>query len=229
MTKDSIKAKIAALLAKAEGTDNEFEAATFMAKVNELLEKHQIEMHEVRQAQGDQDPMGKQKGETNIYASMLWARDLAGMLARYYGCRLVYWRRGNHFSYEIVGRESERTTFELMLPFIITQVRLQAKQINVGSYGAATKSVLEREVGQALTVRIARMVKDAESRRVELVGKGLIPVSDLDAAMAEFYPSVRVAKNKPLKFSRNAWEAAHKVSLHHQTTGTGATKLVEGK
>jgi len=227
MTRESIKTKIAALLAKAEGTDNEFEAQTFMAKVNELLEKHQIEMHEIRQAQGDQDPMGKQTGETNVYASMLWARDLGGMLARYYGCRYVYYRRGNHFDYEVVGRESARMTFELMFPFIITQVRLQAKHLCVGSYNVASKSVMEREVGQALIVRIARMVKDAEAQRVVLTGKGLIPVSDLDAAMADFYPVLKTAKNKPLRFSGDAWNAAQKVSLHHQATGRGPTKMIK--
>ena len=219
MTRESIKSKIAALLAKAEGTDNEFEAATFMAKVNELLEKHQIEMHEVRAAQGDQDPMGRQKGETNIYASMLWARDVCGALARYYGCKMVYWRKGNHFTYDIVGRESARITHELMLPFIITQVRLQAKRLCVGRMNAASKSVMEREIGQALLVRIDRLTRNAAAHRVELTGKGLIPVSDLEAAMAEFYPSLKKAKQKTLRFGRDAQAAAEKISLHQQATG----------
>lgn len=220
MTTESIKNKIAALLAKAEGTDNQFEAAAFMAKVNELLEKHQLEMHDIRQASANKDPMGKERGETNIYASMLWARDVAGALARYYGCRLVYYRRGNHFLYDIVGRESARTTFELMLPFVITQVKLQAKKLwMVGSSNAASRSVMEREVGQALMVRIYRLVPNAEQRRVELTGKGLIPVSDLDAAMNDFFPDVKIAKSKKLSFGRDAQAAAERVSLHHQATG----------
>lgn len=226
MTRESIKSKIAALLAKAEGTDNEFEAATFMAKVNELLEKHQIEMHEVRAAQGDQDPMGKQRGETNIYASMLWARDLCGALARYYGCKMVYRRYGNHFEYDLVGRESARITHELMLPFIITQVRLQARRLCVGKANAASRSVMEREVGQALMVRVDRLARQAEAHRVELTGKGLIPVSDLDAAFAEFFPKVKKAKAKTVRFGNDAWDAAHKVSLNHQATGRGPTKLI---
>jgi hypothetical protein len=227
MTRESIKSKIAALLAKAEGTDNEFEAASFMAKVNELLEKHQIEMHEVRQAQGDQDPMGRQKGETNIYASMLWARQVAGSLAQYYGCRYIYWKNKNHFSYEIVGRESARMTFELMLPFVISQVRQQAKRINVGRYNATTKSVMEREVGQALWVRISRLVRSAEQHRIVLTGKGLIPVSDLDAAVSDFFPNVKKSKGKAkVTFGRDAQAAADKVSLHHQASGRGPTKLL---
>src|SRR5690606_808930 len=150
---------IAALLAKAEKTDNEFEAAAFMAKVNELLEKHQMDLHQIRTHAGiEKDPTGHNAGETNIYASMIWARDLSGVLATYYGCRLVYWRKRNHYHYEVIGRESARTTFELMLPYIISQVRVQAKAlVTMGR----TKSVAEREVGHALTMRVHKMNVEA--------------------------------------------------------------------
>lgn len=228
MTRESIKSKIAALLAKAEGTDNEFEAATFMAKVNELLEKHQIDMHEIRSHSArEEDPMGRERGETNIYASMLWARNLAGAVARYYGCQFVYWKKRNHFTYDIVGRESARTTFELMLPFIITQIKLQAKRIDSGSFNKVSRSVLERQVGQATEVRVWKLVGAAEQRRAEITGKGLVPVDDLAAAMDAFYPDVKKAKQKkPYRYSREAHDAAQRVSLHHQATGRH-TKLIE--
>lgn len=226
MTTESIKKKIAALLAKAEGTDNEFEAATFMAKVNELLEKHQLDMHDIRKAAADGDPMGMELGGMNIYASMLWAREVAGALARYYGCRFVYRRVGNHFNYDIVGRESARTTFELMLPFVVTQVKLQAKHL-WSKHGQLTRSVWERQVGQALMVRIYNLVPQAEDRRSELTGKGLIPVTDIEAAMADYYPELKIGKARHVSFTRHAADAAEKVSLHHQTTGKH-TKQLEG-
>lgn len=219
MSLDSIKRKIAALLAKAEGTDNAFEAATFMAKVNELLEKHQLEMNEIRQATGDNYPLDMQIGGVNIYASMLWAREVGGALARYYGCRFIYWRRGNHFRYEIVGRESARITFELMLPFVITQVKLQAKQLDAKYPDARSRSIWEREVGQALIVRIWKLIPEAEQRRQELTGKGLIPVSDLDAKMMELYPMLKHGKARQMCYSTAAADAAEKVSLHQQATG----------
>lgn len=221
MTSESIKDKIAALLAKAEGTDNKFEADSFMAKVNELLEKHQIEMHEIRKRMGstaDADPIGKEEGSTNIYASMLWAREVAGALARYYGCRFVYWKKGNHFTYEIVGRESARTTFELMLPFVITQVRLQARSLDGIGGTQKSRSVLERQVGQALEVRIARMRREAEAHRVVLTGKGLIPFDNLDVLMGDFYPQLQEAKQrKPIYLDGDAVAAAAKISLNIQT------------
>lgn len=214
---DSIKKRIAALLAKAEGTDNQFEADTFMAKVNELLEKHQIEMHEVRKAAGDSDPMGKEKGEANIYASMSWAKDVANALARYYGCRFIYWRRGNHTVYEVVGRESSRATFEMMLPFVLSQVKQQASRI-VRAEGS-TVSVMSREIGQALTIRIFNMIPKVEERRAELVRNALVPVNDVQAFIDAEYAAVKVKKAKQFNYGAAARDAAEKVSLHVQATG----------
>lgn len=229
MSIESIKDKIAALLAKAEGTDNKFEADTFMAKVNELLEKHQIEMHEIRKRMGntaDADPIGKEKGKANIYASMLWAREVAGALARYYGCRYVYWKRGNHFTYEIVGRQSARTTFELMLPFVITQVRLQARTLDGIGGNQKSRSILERQVGQALEIRIHKMTREAEAHRVVLTGKGLVPFDNLDILMGDFYPNIKEAKQrKPIYLDRDAVAAAAKISLNVQTGHVKAKQI----
>lgn len=220
MDTTSIKLKIAALLAKAESSNNEFEAAAFMAKVNELLEKYQLDLHQVRVARDQEaDPMGKQAGETNLYASMLWARDLISVLARYYGCRMIYRRKSNHFAYDLVGRESARITCELMVPYIITQVRLQAKKLGELTSNGNSKSVLERKVGQALMHRVYRLVNDNEKHRVELTGKGLIPVDDLDAAVSDFFPKLKKAKSRPFHLDRDAVAAADKIGLHHQATG----------
>lgn len=225
--KESIKLKIAALLAKAESTTNEFEAAAFMAKVNELLEKYQLDLHQVRVARDQEtDPMGKQAGETNLYASMLWARDLIGALARYYGCRMVYRRKGNHFAYDLVGRESARITCELMVPYIITQVRLQAKKLDGSTGNNKSRSILERQVGQALTMRVWALVGDNERQRVVLTGKGLIPVDDVDAAVEDFFPKLKMAASKPVHLDRDAVAAAAKIGLHHQATGRH-TKLLK--
>lgn len=214
---ESIKKKIAALLAKAEGTNNQFEADAFMAKVNELLEKHQIEMHEVRMAQGDQDPLGKERGTTNIYASMSWATDVAGALARYYGCQVVYWRRGNHTTYEVIGRESARTTFELMLPFVLSQTKQQGAHL-AREYGK-TPSVATREVGQALTIRIYKMIPKVEEHRAELERNALVPVTDVKAFMDAEYGEIKTAKSKQFNYGEAARRAADKVSLNVQATG----------
>lgn len=226
--KSKIAAKIAALLAKAESTNNVFEADSFMAKVNELLEAHQIELYEIRAMAGkDNDPIGMEKGGTNLYASIKWARDVAGALARYYGCRMIHWKRGNHFVYEISGRESARTTFELMLPFIISQVKVQARRVEQQHPGYQSLSVWEREVGQALFARIWGLIPAAENHRADLGSKALVPVDNLQAFMDEQYPDLKKGRAIKLSYTREAKDAAEKVSLHHQATGQGKTKLLQ--
>lgn len=220
---EKIKSKIAALLAKAESTDNAFEAEAFMAKVNELLEQHQLEVNDVRYARHrSADPMGWSEGTTNIYASMLWARGMASALARYYGCRLLYGKRGNHVIYRVAGPESARVTFELMLPFVISQVRVAAKPL-VARY---KKSKAERQVGQALEARIWRMVPKAEERRTDLSKNALIVLDDVEA-FVNASTTVKTAKERKLDYSYAAQEAAEKISIHVQATGKH-TKLLEG-
>lgn len=220
---DSIKKKIAALLAKAEGTDNEFEAATFMAKVNELLEKHQIDMYEIRNL-GENDPMGHEEGEFNVYASMTWAKVLAHNLALYYGCTTIWSRHKNHFTYTVVGRESARTTFELMLPFAVTQLRRAAKKY-VEETGV-TRSIAERQIGHALTLRVHKMNIENQKVRAELVGKGLIPISDAQAYLEENF-ATKTSKARTLKTSLSAREHADRISLSAQATGKHV-KLIGG-
>lgn len=213
---DSIKKKIAALLAKAEGTDNEFEAATFMAKVNELLERHQIEMHEIR-SMGDNDPMGHETGEFNIYASMSWAKIMAHNLALYYGCSTIWSRHKNHFTYEVVGRESARTTFELMLPFVVTQIRRQARHYS--EYHECSRSVAEREIGHALTLRVHKMNVEQQKIRADLIGKGLIPVSDIQQYIDDTFSNIKSGRVRNVKTTSSARELADKISLSAQATG----------
>jgi len=216
---DSIKTKIAALLAKAEGTDNQFEAEAFMAKVNELLEKHQIDMHEIRAKMGaNADPLGKGAGETNLYASMAWSKDVAVALARYYGCRTVWWKRGNHMNYEVFGRESARITFELMLPFVISQVKQQGRRLWL-EHGVKSQSVWSREVGQALVIRIWALIPKAEERRADLGKNALVPVDDVQALVDATYSNLKSARAKTMKYTSAAREAAEKVSINQQATG----------
>lgn len=222
---DKIKDKIAALLAKAEGTDNLFEADSFMAKVNELLERHQMDLHEIRKHSGvNADPMGHQSGETKLYASILWARRAGSALARYYGCKMIYWKRGNHFIYEIVGPESGRTTFELLFPFVISQCKQRANRLWI-KHGEQSKSVWEREVGQALEARIWKLVPQVEAKRAENEANALVPVDDLQAYVDEHLGKVKVNKKNNFNFGVEAAQAAAGISINVQATGK-STKLI---
>jgi len=221
MSQSNIKTKIAALLAKAEGTDNPFEAATFMAKVNELLEKHQIEMNEVRAHERESsDPLGTEVGGTKLFNTHPWARLVGNCLANYYGCRFWYYRNGNHIIYNVVGRQSARVTFELMFPFVLSQVRQSAKKL-FEKYPNAKKSraVWEREIGQALASRIWAMVNDANKHREELVATALIPVTDVDAYLDAIEPNLKPGSERIVTTTAITRQAADSISIHHQATG----------
>jgi hypothetical protein len=213
-SKEKIKSTIAKLLAKAESTKNQHEAAAFMAKVGKMLEEHQISLYEVKtHGISNSDPMGKERGTTRLYASASWALLIATSLAHFYGCEFVYRKDGkNTWNYDVVGRESARTTFELMFPYVLSQVKLLAKQMGT------TASKAERDIGKALAVRIAGMVEAAKERREELTGRGLIPVSDLEAALRDLFSNLKVNKAKRVSYSWEAQELAEKVKIHKQIT-----------
>lgn len=221
---NDIKQKIAALLAKADGTDNQFEAAIFMAKVNELLEKYQLDLAE---CVGASDPLGRQMGTTNIYASMTWARDLVGPLCRFYGARVIYGHRNkNHFPYSVVGRESARMTAEIMLPFVISQIKQRAKTF--AKEQGITPAVAEREIGHGVRLRILNDLAKVEARRAELKtsdGTALIPINEVDAYLLEAAPDTQPVKPSKIKTTNSAYEEAQRVSLNVQATGKH-TKLI---
>ncbi|UPT53333.1 DUF2786 domain-containing protein [Synechococcus phage Ssp-JY38] len=223
-TDDSkIKAKIAALLAKAEKTDNAFEAETFMAKVNEMLEKHQIEMHELHV---DNDPMGQTDGD--VTRSHEWPSRLGFALAELYGAKMLRYTYKNvkaRYKWRVVGRESARVTFEMLYPFVMSQVRQRARAM-ARTY-AITPAKAEREIGTALEQRIWRMVRDAEERREVAVGKGLIPVSDVDAYIHDLHSKVKTLSTLNVPISNEAVREANKVSLNVQATGANR-KMIAG-
>lgn len=217
---ENIKRKIAALLAKAESTDNAFEAETFMAKVNELLELHQIEMHELHV---DNDPMGETNGF--VTRSHEWPSRVGFALARLYGAKMLRQKIGSRYAWMCYGRESARITFDMLYPFVLSQVRQQAR--NMTRNYAITLAKAEREVGIALENRIWQMVRDADDRRTVAAGKGLIPVSDVDAYINDLHGKVKSVRGISANISRQAVDAAAKVSLNVQATGVNR-KMIAG-
>ncbi len=230
MSTDAIKTKIAALLAKAESTDNAHERDAFMAKVNELLEAYQLEMWEVR---GTADPMGKTRGEARVSDTMGYGRDLTWAVARYYYAEAVFhgWDRitPTKRAYSINGRESCRVTTEIMLPFIFSQVRQQARTMAKEANGYS-KDQCERFIANALISRVYRLIEARKAAAPtaaanEFAGKGLVLVDETQAYLTEQYPEMKLVKPRKLVSTTSAREAAERVSLHHQATAKKTARL----
>lgn len=220
MADGKIKARIAALLAKAEKTDNEFERDAFMAKVNELLEQYQIEIWELRDTE---DQIGITIGETRIGDTMSWGKDLCFALAKYYYAEILFFGwdplKPTKRVYKVVGRESCRVTVELMLPFVISQIRQKARTMAKGY--RVTPAVAERQIANALIIRVYRMIRAraASPASGAMGSNALVLIDEAKAAVNEFFPDAKESRARDLSHSKTAADHAEAVSLNHQATG----------
>lgn len=230
--------RIRKVLAKAEGTNNAAEAEMLMAKVQSMLDEHNLSLLDVAHADAD-DPMGTEMGAAHCWVSNSWQKGLLAALAELYGCRVVYGQWKNKIVLDIVGRESARVTWSLMQPFVLKQVREQAKALREADILEIVKTTswdwdraakqtkglgsYERAVGNALSLRIYRMVREAAKRDEARVANGeraLVPVDMLEAEMAASFPNLRTAQSRGVSTTRDARAAAGNISLHRQTGGS---------
>lgn len=239
MTLDSIKRKIAALLAKANGTDNENEAAAFIAKANELLEKHQLE---------DWDPsdLEKSKAADPVDREVMFSwkdatpslndHKLFSTLARFYGCRVIQQHgravntKGTRFvnttELHVFGAQSARETLRLMFPFVMTQCKVAGKRLNEQGHGAASKMALR--VVNALVIRVHYLTIEAKAQAKTPVAasRALVIVNQVDAMIDAAYSNLKTNKPRAISTTQAARAEAEKVSLHRQVnSGTGALLL----
>lgn len=206
--------KISQLLAHAESTNNEAEAETFMAKVHDMLCKHNVSLHEL----GDQDDPIVHDDDIFVNRSLSYAVNLVPALGRYYGCRVVTDRGPKKNRFWIFGRQSATTTLHLMTPFVLSQVRQQARKLHQEdkspTYGKALTAV-----ANALTVRVNKLAREAEERDEERVasgGRALVPVDLVKAKMDATIDTVQ-SKTRMKGFTQGAKEAAERIGIHRQT------------
>jgi hypothetical protein len=132
--------KIQALLAKAEGTTFEAEREAFLAKADELMMKHRIELWELQQHQSgrisERDPVIRdfnyqfafESGQFPEIADALWSMFLA--TARYCNCVVVFHKQ--HYSGErreyasytvpVIGTESDLGYMSILFSSLMTQL-----------------------------------------------------------------------------------------------------------
>lgn len=217
----SIKDKIAALLAKANGTDNEHEAAAFMNKAMELLAKYQLESWEVRDTQ---DPMGATVAWATNKNPVTWKKYLINAVANYYGAKAIMVNTAAGVRFDFVGRESARITAAEMYPFIIGQVKAWGAKLAETDASMNAKQHTRR-VCHNLSIRITgliaeRMAEQTESKSVT-AKHALVAVDELEAFLA----SLGTVKSKGGKIGAGTnkhREAANSVKLEKQVQGGAA-------
>jgi hypothetical protein len=242
MTSDklnSIKRKIAALLAKANSTDNEHEAAAFIAKANEMLEAHQLEGWDPNDvaASTAADPVNREMMFSWKDATpSLNDHKLFSALARFYGCRVIQQhgramnakktRFVNTTELHVFGAESARETLKLMFPFVMDQCKAAGKRLNAQGHGSPSKMALR--VVNALLFRVHRLTEEAKVTVKAPVAqsRALVIVNQVDAMVDASYSNLKTTKARAITTTQAATAEAAKVSLNRQVRGDG-TKLIK--
>ncbi len=218
--------KIRALIAKAEGTDNEHEAEAFMAKALELLDKHRMSIGALKD---ESDPMGM----TNISLKYSdgWRVGIAYSAALYMGCKAVRSREwvmnsNGKLTQEtvmrLVGRLGARTTAECMIPYLIASVSRAGSKLAGAGASKAQKVENMARVGTALHERLNKLyekgLKAEQNAAVKPVfgGNWLVPMSEAEAALTTYFPKLITTKYKLKNPNAAARAAANGISLNGQ-------------
>lgn len=219
---DKIKTKIAALLAKAKGTDNEHEAAAFIAKAEELLELYQIDLAELGDASDQVRHHEGLDADGKWVAS--WHRHLYRQLAMYYGCESIKVSTAKGYRQEIVGRESAIVTTDLMFIYIKSECNRLGRQLK-RDHKAPTEANGARLVGNALVHRIAvliaeRKIRDADAPTTATAKNALVVKDQVVALYEKLYPEVKMLNPKAAKTTASARDLAGTIGLHRQAGHT---------
>jgi len=218
--------KITAILAKAESTNHEAEAEVLMEKAHKLMMEHGITLLDLGKLH--EDPVGVNKNAVELSASYPWMRRVANQLGRYYGCKVVYVNAPrNKVLLSVVGRESARITWELLVPFVQKQIQALAREAyKEGRYSSRMQAVTR--IGNATAIRIAKLADEMRSD-TRIFGTGvnaLVPVDIIDNALAEAFPGAVTTRSRAASVDDYAREAAKKVNFDRQMGRASATRMI---
>lgn len=227
-----IKAKIAALIAKANGTDNDHEREAFMSKAQELLEEHQLSMGDM--IDGD-DPVKHSTGfDSQGKWIPSWHRHIYRALGHLYGCESVHVVSGmmkdgrykDTWRQELVGRESAIVTTELMFPWIKDECNRLGREI--AKETGQTPAREARSVANALEQRIWKLVRANKPKptATTLSAKNaLVTIDRVLQVKNEHYGKLETSRGTKRTSGEAARAAAQGIGLHRQAGSANTLKI----
>jgi hypothetical protein len=225
-SKEDLRRKIAGLLAKAHGTDNEYESAAFAAKARQLMEDHQFTMSQVL---GSKDPLGEtiieMPGKHDAYIS------LAHSAATYFGGCIVFhkmykrssqtYRLTTKHSGFLYGRDSARTMIEAMLPYLWQECFRVGRRLHYKKKVGDGPSDAAFQVMFALAVRLNKLAGTSPAKPG---APGLpVPVSESEAMAKAMHQTTE--KSIESAASEAACKAAEEISLAGQLAKSSSETL----
>lgn len=230
-----IKTRIQALLAKANGTDNEHEAEAFLGKANELLVEYQLDVGDLVDAD---DPIIHHTGLSRAESGHAWRWKLYSAVSQMYGCKTIHvdvgfrdngrGKRVPFYEQRLVGRESAVMTTDLMYPWIVGQVKAKAGEI--AKVTGMSEQGQAKRVAAALISRIHSLIREqrenAPAARTEAARNALVVIADaVSAAYENLYPKTELLKGRPGMSDSLSTAAANSIGLHRQAGGKTQPKL----
>ncbi len=224
---ERMKKIIAQLLAKAKSTDNEHEAAAFIAKAEDLLEQYQIDLSDL----GDESDKVRQHNGLDADGKWVasWHRHVYRALGQYYGCKSIKVYTAKGYRQELVGRESAIVTTDLMFVFIKGECNRLGRELKAAG-GAPTDANGARLVGNALVARIFKLIADRAERdfdapKTKAAQNALIVLDQVIALFDQLYTNQSNGKMASTKTSATAKELAGTIGLHRQADHVQTLKL----
>lgn len=211
--------KIAKLHKKAESAKelgSEAEAAAFAAGVQRLLIQHKLSMSDLQYAAED-DPIDEsyipvtQHGVTSRWKRVRWVEDLALVVAKAYGCRVLV--MDGRSTIIIVGRETSRKLVDYTLTVLIRAATNLSQAEYDKYYYWCKESGLQLRPGFKLSFlkgfiqRVQQRIQETFADE-DTTGQGLMRI-DSEGKLAEQFIKDRYIKNA----------AALSTSHSHNSTG----------
>lgn len=245
MTSDKIADKIAKMLRKAEGTDNESEADVFTARAAALMMKHGIDRARVEALMSPND--ARREEIKTVAIKMTGSYQLALRMIAYYvvnglgTCREFFVSFKNYEIFYIVGHASDVDDAMVLLTSIGMQSSDALKSwwaVNRRWYGHPRERFHARReflisfgkgVQERLKIQRETVMSEAEAAEPGTALAVVDRTARLDAHMSSQYPELRKSKSARVAGDRHAQvagrEAGRQARVNTTEVGAGRPQI----